>query len=589
MKKILSAAAMSAALLMCGTSVHAQTAADTQFETVYKREWAWRQAELRGEVDEDNQDAVSARLAKVDAATQAMRLKYWENVEAQLKAIKVADLSPEQQVNYAVYQAQIEVLIANQRFKDYEKPLNADTAFWSNLSGVARRKLLTERDYRNYIAQLNDFPRYFDEQIVNMRAGLKRGFTPPKITLQGRDGTIVSVTNAKAPEDVAYYAPFKTFPATFSPELQAELRAQGLDAVKTGVLPAYGKLKTFYQTEYEPKARTELGAVTLPDGKAYYQAKIKEFTTLDLTADQVHEIGQKEVAAINARMKEVMAQTGFKGDLPQFLNFLRTDPQFYAKTPEELLMRAAWISKKFDGKAEQYFGYLPRKRFAIIPVPDDIAPFYTSGRGGPGVYLVNTYNLPARGLYSLPALTLHESAPGHAFQMPLAAEQQQPDFRRKSYISAFGEGWALYTEKLGEEMGMYETPYELFGMLSYQQWRASRLVVDTGIHAKGWTRKQAQDFLAANTALAEHEITTEVDRYIAWPGQALSYYLGEMEIVNARARAEKALGPKFDIRNFHDTVLQLGSVTLPVLNARVDRFIAEGGPSPYTKADIDRP
>jgi len=246
-------------------------------------------------------------------------------------------------------------------------------------------------------------------------------------------------------------------------------------------------------------------------------------------------------------------------------------------------MRAAWIAKKFDGKAGDYFGRLPRSRFAILPVAPEIAPFYTSGRGGPGGYWVNTYNLPARPLYSLPALTLHESAPGHAFQMPIALEQKgRPPFRN-AYISAYGEGWALYSERLGTEMGIYETPYEVFGMLSYQAWRASRLVVDTGIHAKGWTREQAQKYLMENTALSSHEVMTEVDRYISWPGQALSYYLGEMAIFEARKKAEKALGSKFDIRAFHDTILELGSVPLPVLQARIDEFIAGGGKSPYPK------
>jgi uncharacterized protein (DUF885 family) len=244
-------------------------------------------------------------------------------------------------------------------------------------------------------------------------------------------------------------------------------------------------------------------------------------------------------------------------------------------------MRAAWISKRVDGKLSEIIGWLPRSRFTIIPVPDDIAPFYTSGRGGPGVYLVNTYNLPARPLYNLPALTLHESTPGHAMQMSLAAEhKEQPEFRQRVYISAYGEGWALYTEKLGVPMGIYETPYEHFGMLTYQMWRAARLVVDTGIHSKGWTRDQALAYLRDNTALAEHEITTEIDRYIAWPGQALSYYLGQMQIEKSRAQAELALGSKFDLRAFHDTVLSLGSVTLPQLEARINQFIAEGGKPP---------
>ncbi|WP_042815831.1 DUF885 domain-containing protein, partial [Xanthomonas citri] len=271
---------------------------------------------------------------------------------------------------------------------------------------------------------------------------------------------------------------------------------------------------------------------------------------------------------------------------PAFLHFLRTDPQFYAKTPEELLKQAAWIAKRVDAKVGDYIGRLPRRRFAIEPVPPELAPFYTGGRGGPGIYLVNTYNLPSRPLYNLTALTLHESSPGHALQMPLAAEAQGlPEFRRYGFISAYGEGWALYSEYLGQEMGMYDTPYDRFGYLTYQMWRACRLVIDTGIHHKGWTREQAQAYLRDNTALSEHEVTTEVDRYIAWPGQALSYYLGELKILELRRKAEAALGEKFDLRNFHDAVLQTGSVPLPVLEARIDRFIADGGVSPYPQDD----
>jgi uncharacterized protein (DUF885 family) len=247
-----------------------------------------------------------------------------------------------------------------------------------------------------------------------------------------------------------------------------------------------------------------------------------------------------------------------------------------------LLDRAAWAAKMFDGKAATWFGHLPRSRFAIVPVPADIAPTYTSGRGGPGVYLVNTYDLPSRPLFQLTALTLHESAPGHAFQMPLAQENKdQPRYRSEGYISAYGEGWALYCERLGDEMGMYQTPYEKFGMLSFQMWRAARLVVDTGVHHLGWTRQQAQQYLHDNTALADHDIETEVDRYISWPGQALSYYLGEKTIRDDRARAEKALGAKFNIRAFHDAILQLGSVPMSVVDARTDQFIADGGKGPY--------
>jgi uncharacterized protein (DUF885 family) len=558
----------------------AQASEDARFKAIYSAEWTWREHQKAD--DEDSGDHISAHLPDVGPAAQAARLRMWSDVTARLKTIHPERLSAANQVNYEIYRDQIAALLTSQRYRDYEKPLNADTSFWGNVAGTARQSFKTEQDYRNYITMLGEMPRYFAQQIGNMKAGLARGFTPPKITVEGRDATVTSVTDPRTPEDNPFYAPFRKMPATIPAATQAELRAAGAAAIRDSVVPAHRTLLAFLRDDYIPHARTALDAYSLPDGKAYYQSKIKEFTTLDLTPQQIHQIGLDEVAKIHAEMLDVMKEVNFKGDLPAFLTFLRTDPRFYAKTPQELLDRAAWIAKTFDGKAKDWFGRLPRSRFAIIPVPADIAPFYTGGRGGPGVYLVNTYNLPSRPLYSLTALTLHESAPGHAFQMPLAAENEGlPPFRQKTYISAYGEGWALYCEKLGVEMGMYDTPYDRFGMLSYQMWRAARLVVDTGIHSMGWSREQAQRYLHDNTALADHEIETEVDRYIAWPGQALSYYLGEKAIVDARAKAEKALGPKFNIRAFHDTVLQMGSVPLPVLQARIDRFIAEGGKGPY--------
>ena len=559
---------------------HAMAAADARFQAIYKAEWQWR-VKQRMAWDEDEPRDAGAALPKVDARTQAARLGEWEGVLRRLDAIRPTDLSPPERINYAVYRAQIAAFVAAQRFREYEQPVNADSAFWSDITYVARQPMKTADEYRGYLAQLADLPRYFDEELDNMRAGLARGFTPPQVTLAGRDAPLVAMADAQRPEDTVWYLPFKTMPATISMDEQARLRAQGIALIGSAVKPAYAKALRFMRDEYVPHARATLAAESLPDGKAYYQSKIAEYTTTDLTAAQIHAIGLAEMAKIRAEMQQTMAQAGFKGDLPAFLAFLRSDPRFYAKTPDELLKDAAWIAKKFDGKADQYFGYLPRRRFAIQPVPADQAPYYTSARGGPGIYLVNTYNLPARALYSLPALTLHESAPGHAFQMPIALEQTDvPPFRR-AYISAYGEGWALYCERLGSEMGMYETPYETFGMLSYQAWRAARLVVDTGIHALGWTRAQAQAYMHDNTALSDHEIETEVDRYISWPGQALSYYLGEMAIVEARKKAAAALGPKFDIRAFHDTILQLGSVPLPVLQARIDTFIKDGGKSPY--------
>jgi len=572
------AAAIAAVLLLVPVQA-APPSADARLRALYNSEWAWRVAQFAD--DEDGTLPVPDHLPKVDPATQAMRLAYWQNVMKQLDAIPVAQLSPKEKINEEVFRFQIANLIADQKFREYEMPANSDSSFWTDFNYKASRTFRSSADYRAWIAQMRDIPRYFREEIGEMRAGMKRGFTPPRVTLQGRDGSITAVVNAK-PQDTAFYKPFKNLPATMPAAQQARLRADALKVIRSAMQPAYRDLLRFWNTEYVPHARTTLAAEDLPDGKAYYRQQILEYTTLDMRPAKIHAIGLEEVAKLKAQMIAVMRKTGFKGDFDDFLHFLRTDPRFYAKTPMEYLKDAAWIAKEFDGKASKYFGLLPRERFGIVPVPADIAPFYTAARGGPGVYLLNTYDLPHRPLYSLTALTLHESAPGHAFQIPLAMEDKSlPAFRRHTYISAYGEGWAVYCEWLGQEMGMYHTPYERFGMLSYQIWRAARLVVDTGIHHDGWTRAQAIRYMHANTALPDHEIGTEVDRYITWPGQALSYYMGELAIRKGRAKAERELGRKFNIRAFHDTVLQLGSVPLPVLTRRIDRFIAEGGKGPY--------
>jgi uncharacterized protein (DUF885 family) len=552
--------------------------ADARLRKIYSTEWKWRDEQFPD--DEDSQRPIADHLPRVDPAAQQMRLQYWQKVLQQLGAIDRAELSPAERLNYDIYVPQIQALIASQKFRDFQMPANSDSTFWTDIGYTARRTFRTAKDYRNWIAQMRDIPRYFHEQMDEMRAGLKRGFTPPRVTMQGRDASITAVTEA-TPEDSLFYTPFKDMPGIAEADRVA-LRAQAVQVIRDSVRPAYVELLEFMRQEYLPGTRTTLAAEDLPDGKAYYGAKILEYTTLDLDPAGIHALGEAEVARLHDEMLAVMRETGFKGDFAAFLQFLRTDPRFYARTADELLMRAAWIAKKFDGKASQFFGYLPRQRFTIKPVPPDLAPFYTAGRGGPGVYLLNTHQLNTRPLYNLTALTLHESAPGHAFQIPIALEHRdQPEFRQHTYLSAYGEGWALYCEHLGEEMGMYETPYDRFGMLGYQIWRAVRLVVDTGIHSQGWTRDRALAYMREYTALSEHEIETEVDRYIAWPAQALSYYLGERAILEARAKAERALGPRFNIRAFHDAVLELGSVPLPVLQARIDRFIDEGGDGPY--------
>jgi uncharacterized protein (DUF885 family) len=521
-----------------------------------------------------DQPGGSDRFPSVDAASQQRRLAYWTKALATLDGIPMAELSPDERVNAQVFRASIRALADDLRFKTYEAPFNSDTFFWASFT--PRQGFPSADRYRAYLSRLRDVPRHFEEQITNMRAGLARGYTVPRVSVVGRDATIEPYVKADATNPL--YAPFADMPERMAAADQAALRAEATTVIRDVVAPAYQRLLTFMRTEYLPKARTQLGAVTLPDGEAFYQAQIEKFTTLTLTAREIHEIGLKEVARIQAEMEATKTRAGFTGTMAEFFQFLRTDPQFYAKTPRELLSYSAYVSKQADWKLGETIGFLPRSRHGIRPVPDAIAPIYTGGRGGLEQCLMNTYNLPARPLYTLAALTLHECTPGHSFQAALALEgPDRAPFRRGTSFSAYGEGWGLYTEWLGTVMGIYETPYEDFGRLTYEMWRAARLAIDTGIHAFGWTREQAQDYLRTRAALSEHEITTEIDRYIAWPGQALAYKLGEMQIRRHRREAEEKLGAKFDQRTFHDVILALGSVPLTVLEERMAKYIADGG------------
>ena len=576
-----------AALLLLSPIAHAATpptssATDKAFEAVYKAEWEWRiqQAPSWDEDSDNSKRPPSRQLADVGADAQAKRLAYLNGVLGKLDGIDTRKLSPAQQVNYAVYRPQIEHMAAELRFRDFEMPFNADSSFWSDLGFMARATPRDADGYRAYAARLRDVPRHFDQQTANMRTGLARGFSVPRVVLDGRDGSIALVAGLKDIDASNFFDPYRKMPATIPAAQQETLRAEGRAAIRDAVVPAFDELLTFFRKEYVPNARTTLAAEAMPDGEAWYRAQIRKYTTLDLTADEIHAIGLTEVASIRAEMDAIIKQLAFKGSFAEFLAFLRSDPQFYAKTPQDLLNRAAWISKRVDGEIGKLVGTLPRGRFTIVPVPPDIAPFWTAGRGGADTYWVNTYNLPSRPLYNLPALTLHESTPGHSLQGSLVREQGDvPDFR-KDYISAYGEGWGLYSEWLGKEMGIYETPYEDFGRLTYAMWRACRLVIDTGVHHKGWTRDQALAYLRDNTALSEHEVTTEVDRYISWPGQALSYKLGELTIMRLRREAETALGEKFDVRAFHDAVLAQGSVPLPVLESQIRAYIVTANAAP---------
>ncbi|MBP7370951.1 MAG: DUF885 domain-containing protein, partial [Arenimonas sp.] len=407
-------------------------------------------------------------------------------------------------------------------------------------------------------------------------------FTLPAEILPGIS-KVVAGEQFKRVEDCPLYQPFLHFPDSVPPSERASLVAAGREALQSSVIPAYERFQTFFENTYRPHARKTIGASALPNGQSYYADLVRYYTTLpDATPEHIHQVGLAEVKRIRAEMETIIAELGYKGSFSDFLSYLRTDPQFYATSPEQLLNEAKKLAKQVDAKLPEYFGKLPSTPYIVRAVPAEIAPNYTGGRynpgatGRPGEYWVNTYALNTRPLYVLPALTLHEAVPGHHLQGALARELTDvPTFRQNFYPHAFGEGWGLYSEKLGLEMGLYQTPYQHFGRLTYEMWRACRLVVDTGMHSQGWTRQQAIDFLSVNTALSSHEIQTEVDRYIGWPGQALAYKTGEMKIIELRRYAELELGADFDIRAFHDAVLDSGGVTLPVLERQIQTYIEQ--------------
>jgi len=558
------------------------------FKQLVAREWQFRTNEFPDLALASGDKSKAGQITHVGEKDQLRRHEYWQQVKLELDAIACDRLEREECINYRIFARQIHQFLADYETRAYLIPFNSDWGFyqswnrWGEDTGI-----VSASDYRDYLARLRALPGVMDEYIALMRVGLTTGMTQPRVILAGREAPIRKQL-VEDPQQSDFFKPFLHMDEDISAAEREALIAEARSAVMQGVVPAYERLLEFFENEYFVKARTTLAASDLPGGARFYQAQIHQYATLDMTAEEIHQLGLSEVARIRAEMEAIIRDLKFDGDLAAFIQFLRTDPQFYAKTPHELLAEASYFAKKIDGRLPMLFGKLPRQPYGVAPVPDSIAPFFTGGRyvSAPldaregGYYWVNTYALESRPLYTLPALTLHEAVPGHHLQGALAMEQgEQPDFRRYDYISAFGEGWALYAEKLGIEMNIYETPYQDFGRLTYEMWRACRLVIDTGIHAKGWSREQAQDYLAANTALSIHEITTEIDRYISWPGQALSYKLGEYTLWQLRREAEARLGAGFDLRGFHDFILTLGSVPLDILKSEVQRWIAEQEPA----------
>jgi len=577
---------LSLTLALLAYPVHAAPANDetARLHDIFHRAWELALKERPTFATGVGRHEYDDRLDEVSPADLERQAKASREFLAELGRIDRSKLAAEDQVNADMFQRQLEDDIRSYELGAWQMPFNADSGFHTDFSQLPTDvPLFTVKDYENYTARLRAWPRLVGQQIDLMRIGLKRGMTIPRATLTGYDKTI-SAHVVDAPEKSVFWKPFASFPTTVPESARERLRQAGREAVMQGAVAGYKTFLDFFQKEYLPGARATIGASELPEGRAFYAQQVRQYTTLDLSPEEIHQIGLAEVERIDKEMQEVIRKTGFQGNFAAFLQLLRTDPRFYAKTPEQLLKEAAWIAKRMDGKLPALFGKLPRVPYTVQPVPDHIAPKYTSGRyvgspegsTQPGIYWVNTYMLEARPLYNLEALTLHEAVPGHHLQIALSKELSDlPEFRRFNYLSAFGEGWGLYSEWLGLEAGFYTDPYSNFGRLTYEMWRACRLVVDTGMHAKGWTRQQAIDYLASHTALPLHEVETEIDRYISWPGQALAYKMGELKIKELRRRAEKELGTSFDVRAFHDVVLGSGSVPLTVLEKNVERWIGE--------------
>lgn len=572
-----------AAICLCAIAnadEHISTA-DQQLNDIMAGYWDFVLAENPLAATQAGVSDFNDRLPSVAVPDRERRLKMQTRFLARSRDIDHNKMSTAGRVNAELFEWVLEDSIGASKLNLARIPFNTFSGFFMDAitasNGVRMDRV---EDYEDYLSRIADIPRYFDENLANMDEGVRTGFVLPQIVIDGVLPTIRAQVKDN-PEDSSFYEPLIDIGDNVSAQDKKRLRDAARKMISDTVMPAFSHVADYLENEYV--ASETLGAQQLEGGKEYYAFQIRRYTTItNTTSDEIHDTGLAEVDRIKSEMQEIIDSLGFDGSFQDFSEFLRTDPQFYAATAEDLLKEAAYTAKRIDYAMPGFFGLLPRQSYGVVPVPEEIAPNYTTGAyyGAPlggdhgGAFWINTYALDQRPLYELPALTLHEAVPGHHHQNAIAAEMQGvPDFRKDLYFSAFGEGWALYTEKLGVEMGIYRNSYEHFGRLSYEMWRACRLVIDTGIHSQGWTRQQAIDFLGANTSLSEGNIRAEVDRYISWPGQALAYKLGELKIWELRRRAERTLGKKFDLREFHDNVLQNGALPIAMLDAVIDRYI----------------
>jgi len=532
------------------------------------------------------------RLTDLSFEAIERRNRHDSEALARLKKIDRASLSDDDRLSYDLYQRRLELAIEGQRFPtellaiNQQEGIHKDFAILSTVTSFR-----TTKDYRDYLARLSAFPKQVDQTIALLQRGKEKGWIHPAVPLR-EVGDMIRAQISSDPEKSVHFKPFEKFPEGVPDPDREALRIEGRRRIANDVFPAYLKLYAYFTREYLPAAKKEVGAWALPEGEAYYAYAIRRHTTTGKTAKEIHDIGLAEVARIRRQMEDLIKKVRFKGNFDAFVKFLRTDPRFYYKTSDDLLEGYRDICKRIDPELIRLFGTLPRIPYGVIPTPDFEAPtsttaYYRQGSaeaGRPGYFVANTYKLETRPKYEMEALAIHESVPGHHLQISLAQELTGlPQFRRHGGYTAFVEGWGLYAESLGDQMGFYTDPYSKFGQLTYEMWRATRLVVDTGMHAFKWDRQRAIDFMKANTAKTEHDITVEVDRYIVWPGQALAYKMGELKFKELRDRAKKELGDRFDLRRFHDAVLLAGALPLDVLDTRIDEWIA------HEKASASKP
>jgi uncharacterized protein (DUF885 family) len=521
------------------------------------------------------------RWADVSAAALEKSHQLDRKVLEDLTRIPRNALPAAEQLNYDLFEREYENRVAVYPYKPYVYDI-------SQREGVQTRNEVAEllsfeavKDYEDWIGRLTRLGTLIDQNIELLTTAMREKRTQPKVIMSRIPAQIALQIVAK-PEDSPFYAPFKEFPASISPPDRERLTAAGARAISDVVVPGYKRFQQFFNEKYLPGTRDTVGIWDTPDGNAYYQNRIAYHTTTRLTAEEIHEIGLKEVARIRTEMDKIIQQVKFKGTFAEFLQFLRTDPQFYYKDPDDLFEAYAALSKKIDPELVKLFGRLPRTPYGVRAIPMTSAPNTTTAYyqapafdgSRAGYYYVNLYRPEVRPKYEMEVLSVHEAVPGHHLQIALAMEQGDlPMFRRNAGYTAYVEGWGLYSESLGGELGLYQDPYSKFGQLTYEMWRAVRLVVDTGMHYKHWTRDQAIEFFKSNAAKTEADIVNEIDRYIAWPGQALAYKIGELKIKALRAEAEQKLGARFNIKEFHDTVLSTGAVPLEVLETTVRQWI----------------